>query len=84
MKRLFLILISCTLLTCSGCITAESNDKLERQLNQAKAQLAKEKASVAQLKTEVLRAEKIKREREKTQTWIDVIELTGDIVETIF
>lgn len=39
MKRLFLILISCTLLTCSGCITAESNDELEMQLNQDEQRL---------------------------------------------
>ncbi|MBR5621930.1 MAG: hypothetical protein IKW49_01955 [Opitutales bacterium] len=81
MKRLFLILISCTLLTCSGCVTAESNDKLERQLNQAKAQLAKEKASVAQLKTEVLEAEKRKYIEYKAKIWSDA---TTILWETLF
>ena len=39
MKRLFLILISCTLLTCSGCVTAESNDELERKLDRNEKKL---------------------------------------------
>ena len=84
MKRLFLILISCTLLTCSGCITAESNDELERQLNQAKAQLAKEKASVAQLKTEVLEAEKRKWIRDQARIRSDGTSALWDLIEPLF
>ena len=82
MKRLFLILISCTLLTCSGCVTAESNDELERQLIQAKTQLAKEKASTAQLKQKVLEAEAVERSRNKARALSDGAEAVWDLINT--
>lgn len=83
MKRLFLILISCTLLTCAGCVTAESNDELERQLIQAKTQLAKEKASTAQLKQKVLKAEAEEYERYRARTISDGTTAAADLIITI-
>ena len=65
MKRLFLILISCTLLTCSGCVTAESNDELERQLIQEEQRLKEREQKISRQEQQLEKDEADYQARDK-------------------